>query len=172
MTCLDRHTTKACSTGTASPDILTYRYEGELVYVPVAPDYIVSPVLYNILSSEVDAGDWMQQALSHARDAFPQLKGLGDASLSLSMTLTSPGITQQFARISALAWPKLIVHMSRYQIIDVQVTQAHERDVAVPIPDITTTHADANDVKEAGPALPYRRSDDVDDDKASHPCPQ
>lgn len=45
MTCPDCHTTKVCSTGTASPDILAYRYKGELVYVPVAPDYTVSPIL-------------------------------------------------------------------------------------------------------------------------------
>ncbi|KAI9571695.1 hypothetical protein HD554DRAFT_2168946 [Boletus coccyginus] len=133
------------STGMASPDILAYRYEGELVYVLVAPDYT--------------------QALSHAYDVFPQLKGLGDVSLSLSMTMA--GIMPQFVRISTLAWPKLIVQMSRYQII--QVTQAHERDIAVPLPDITTTHADVDDMEEAEPAPPYCRSDG---EKVLHPCPQ
>lgn len=123
-----------------------------------------------MLSSAADAGNqprgW-QQALSHARDAFLQLKGLGDVSLSLSMTMA--GITPQLVRISALAWPKLIVRMSRYQIIDVQVTQAHERNIAVPLPDITTTHADVDDVEEVEPAPPYCRSDG---EKALHPCPQ
>ncbi|KAH0829198.1 hypothetical protein J3R83DRAFT_2747 [Lanmaoa asiatica] len=144
MTC---HTTK--SHPKTPTDIVTYRYNGELVYVPVAPNYI--------------------QALSHAREAFPPLKKLRDASLSLS--LTAPGHSQKFVGISASAWPKLIAHMSRYQIIDVQATQAHERDDAVSIPSITITYADADDVERTEPVPPYCRSDIVDDEKASYPHP-
>lgn len=41
MTC---HTPKPHSQSGRTPtDIVTYRYNGELVYVPVAPNYIVSP---------------------------------------------------------------------------------------------------------------------------------
>ncbi|KAF8551022.1 hypothetical protein OG21DRAFT_1487314 [Imleria badia] len=132
-------------------DILTYRYNEKLVYVPATPDY--------------------SQALSHARDAFPQLKDLQDASLSLS--LSTP---KKFVAISAPAWPKLVAHMSRYQIIDVQVTQAYERncDGAVRIPDITITYADADEGEETKPAPPYRvnGSDVMDDGKAPYPRPR
>jgi hypothetical protein len=76
--------------------------------------------------------------------------------------------------ISAPAWPRLIAHMPCYQIVDVQVTQAHERerDGAIRIPDITITYADADDVKEQEPAPPYCRSDVVDDEKASYARPR
>ncbi|KAF8551984.1 hypothetical protein OG21DRAFT_208714 [Imleria badia] len=96
------------------------------------------------------------------------LKGLRDTSLSLSLS-TPP----KFVGISALAWPKLVVHMLRYQIIDVQVTQAQERNGtgAVRIPDITITYADTDDGEETEPAPPYRDSGSgvVDDEKASYP---
>lgn len=48
MTC--HHTTKPHSSGTTPIDILTYRYDKKLVYVPVAPDYIVSPALRSTIS--------------------------------------------------------------------------------------------------------------------------
>ncbi|KAI9460016.1 hypothetical protein HD554DRAFT_2295277 [Boletus coccyginus] len=165
MTC--HRSTKPRSTGTASADILTYRYNGKLVYVPVAPDYTVSPTLHNILPAN-DQPRGLQQALSHARDAFSQLKGRCDSSLSLSMTMTTAGPTQKFVAISPLAWPKLISRMSCYQIIDVDVTQAHERDTVVPVPDIVITYADGDDSE---PAPPYCTSNDVDNEKASYSRP-
>lgn len=112
----------------------------------------------------------IQQALSHARNAFPQLKGLRHASLSLAVV--APGHKEKFVGISAPAWPTLIAHMSRYQIIDVQVAQPHERERAIPVPEITITYADADDAEETEPAPPYPTSDVVDDEKASYPRPR
>ncbi|KAH0831373.1 hypothetical protein J3R83DRAFT_14036 [Lanmaoa asiatica] len=111
-------------------DIVTYRYNGELVYVPVAPNYL--------------------EALAYARQAFPQLR---DSALSLSMT---SGQVEGFVGISELAWPKLIQHMLRYQVIDVHVTQAHERGEPLPVP-MTTTYADAEGRERSEP-LPTLRS--------------
>jgi len=130
-----------------SADIVTYRYNEKLVYVPVAHDYI--------------------QALAHARVAFPQLSKLSDASLSLS--LTSPGQEHKLVGISAPAWPKLVAHMSRFQVIDV-------RAAPVSIPVITITYADAEDhacMTETEPELPpYRGPDIVVDEKAPRPRPR
>ncbi|KAF8141270.1 hypothetical protein EV363DRAFT_1443253 [Boletus edulis] len=137
-----QHTAKPHSSGTNLTDILTYRYDRQLVYVPVAPSY--------------------NEALSHARDAFPQLKDLHDASLSLSLLAPTSGHAPNCIGISAPAWPKLVAHMSRYQIVDVH-----------PIPDITITYADAEDAHahaiDSDPAPPYQRSDDhdVEDEKAA-----
>ncbi|KAG8221327.1 hypothetical protein J3R82DRAFT_1495 [Butyriboletus roseoflavus] len=146
MTC---SSTKSRASGKTPADIVTYRYNGELMYVPVAPNYI--------------------QALSYARSSFPQLKRLRGASLSLSLPASAH---EQLVGISALAWPKLITHMTRYQVIDVHVTQGHEcmreRESAVPIPDITITYADADDAERMEPAPPYSGPDVVEDEKASY----
>lgn len=108
-----------------------------------------------------------QQAISHARDAFPQLKPLGDASLSLSLTV--PGQERKFVGISAPAWPKLIAHMSRYQIIDVHTARQQDSGVAGSIPEITITYADSvDDVKESDPAPPYQGPDVVENEKAPY----
>jgi len=147
------HNAKSHSSGTNPTDILTYRHNGQLVYVPVAPSY--------------------NEALSHARDAFPQLKDLRDASLSLSLLAPSSGHAPSCIGISAPAWPTLVTHMSRYQIVDVHVS-AQETQLcatAQPIPDITITYADAEDAHaiDSDPVPPYRRADDhgVEDEKAA-----
>lgn len=145
------------------------------MYVPVAPSYIVSPADQVLLSEANVSCDrrvgHIQQALSHAREAFPQLKRLRDASLSLSVP-AAPA-QKQLVGISAPAWPTFITHVTRYQIIDVHVTQVHEceseRDKTVPIPDITITYADADDVERTEPAPPYSGPDVVDDEKAAYP---
>lgn len=54
----------------SSADILTYRYNGKLVYVPVAPDYTVSPTLHNILPAN-DQPPWIAAStLTRARCVF------------------------------------------------------------------------------------------------------
>ncbi|KAG9312041.1 hypothetical protein JVU11DRAFT_7320 [Chiua virens] len=165
MTC---HTTQATKPRSSSLDIITYRYKDQLVYVPVSANYI--------------------QAISHARDAFPQLKRHRETSLSLS--LTAPSVTrdhreQKPVGISAAAWPKLITHMSRYQVIDVHV--AHDggqpqTQTMLRIPDITITYADAEDARctdadsevlsvPPPPAYPASGQDvdvSMDDEKATY----
>ena len=158
-----QRTTKSYSAGMTPIDIVTYRFNGELMYVPLAPDYNVSPALRTPNHNDQPE---IQQALSHARDAFPQLKELRDASLSLSLTAPTQG--QKYVGITALAWPKLITHIPRYQIIDVHITPTCDR--VGPIPDITITSADAPDAADTEPAPPYRRSDDSDDEKTSESC--
>ncbi|KAN0081201.1 hypothetical protein V8E55_008825 [Tylopilus felleus] len=137
------HTKPRSSGTTGSIDIVTYRYSDDLVYVPLAREY--------------------NQALSHARDAFRELKGLPDASISLS--LASPGHPEKLVGISAPAWPRLIAHLTRYQIIDVHATRVGT--TVVPIPDITITYADAEEQSDAEPAPPYPSHGE--DEKKSYP---
>lgn len=173
MTCRTLKVAHHVSSGSA--DIVTYRYNGELVYVPASPNYPVRPSLLSKFVS-TDVFTRIQQALAHVRNAFPQLKHLRDASLSLS--LTAPSQAQKCVGISALAWPKLVVHMARYQIIDVHATTERERQqdgavapVSIQIPSITITYADDVDVEtEPAPPYPTSASDEKEREKASEPC--
>ncbi|KAG6381933.1 hypothetical protein JVT61DRAFT_557 [Boletus reticuloceps] len=101
-------------------DILTYRYNEQLVYVSVASSY--------------------NEALSHARNAFPQLEDVHDASLSLSLLAPTSGHAPSCIDISAKTWPKLVAHMSRYQIVDVHVHAQQYRflPLSVSRPTITS----------------------------------
>ncbi|KAF9228367.1 PIN domain-like protein [Gyrodon lividus] len=118
----------------AHVDIVTYRFNGEMMYVPVAQDY--------------------PEALAHVRAAFPQLKKLKDSSITLSLNVIT-GDHRQSVGITAAAWPKMISHLSRYEVIDIHTIPS--------IPDITITTPDES---EAAP--PYRGLDDtMCDEKAS-----
>lgn len=140
------------SEAAGTTDIVTYRYNDELVYVPLARDYNVSPPFQQHgHGTSRSAIINIQQALSYARDAFRELNSLPDVSLSLSVT--SSAHAQKSVGISAAAWPILITYLTRYQIIDVHVTRVGA--TVVPVPDNTIAHADAKEKAEAEPAPPY-----------------
>ncbi|KIJ15476.1 hypothetical protein PAXINDRAFT_114601 [Paxillus involutus ATCC 200175] len=123
--------------GVVQPDIVTYRYEGNMMYVPVAQNY--------------------PQALAFAREAFPSLKRLQDSAITLSLNVIN-GSHRQSVGITAAAWPKIILHLSRYEVVDIHT--------AVVIPSITVTGA-----SECEAAPPYREPDNhtYDEKASSHP---
>ncbi|KIK81543.1 hypothetical protein PAXRUDRAFT_832774 [Paxillus rubicundulus Ve08.2h10] len=125
--------------GATHVDIITYRHGGGMMYVPVAESY--------------------SQAIAHARNAFSPLKQLQDSAITLSLNVIN-GTHRQSVGITAAAWPKIILHLSRYEVIDIHTT--------VDIPSITIT---GTSECEAAPA--YRGPDShTYDEKApssSHP---
>ncbi|KAF8839419.1 hypothetical protein BDN67DRAFT_1003712 [Paxillus ammoniavirescens] len=90
-------------------------------------------------------GSRPQQALAYARDAFSSLKGHKDSAITLSLNVIN-GAHRQSVGITAAAWPKIILHLSRYEVIDIHTT--------VDIPSITVTGT-----SECEAAPPYREPD-------------
>ncbi|KAF9238330.1 hypothetical protein BU15DRAFT_62538 [Melanogaster broomeanus] len=96
----------------ATVDIITYRLEDEMMYVPVAPNY--------------------KQAIGYVRDAFPNLKEVKDSSITLTrIANVMIGSQQPSVGITAAVWPRMIPHLLRYEVIDIRIKAC--------IPDITVT---------------------------------
>lgn len=95
-----------------SPRVLTYRFNGELVYVPAAPDYA--------------------QAVDYAVCAFPSLSlslGKDNADRSrIALYVTRPPLGHK-VRVSEFAWSLVAEDLSNYDVVEVEVAEK-EKDVA------------------------------------------
>ncbi|TFK51128.1 hypothetical protein OE88DRAFT_1808611 [Heliocybe sulcata] len=108
------------------PDIVTYRYEGEMVYVPPAQNH--------------------QDAIRLARSEFGEpLRHVFDRQISFSVNSVVHHETRS-VRISPLSWPTVMSTLSRYEIIDVIVQPCI--DVDCP-PEYPVTQDEKSDLKSS-----------------------
>ncbi|EIN06713.1 hypothetical protein PUNSTDRAFT_145227 [Punctularia strigosozonata HHB-11173 SS5] len=113
-------TPHGCSIQSNTPDILTYRYQEQMVYVKPASQY--------------------DQAVADAVMAFPELSGLDRDRISFSLTVFVQNTTKTVT-ISPNAWPAVIATLSRFEILDVNVRRA--------IKDEPPVYAESADLLEA-----------------------
>ncbi|KAH7921100.1 hypothetical protein BV22DRAFT_1039022 [Leucogyrophana mollusca] len=86
---------------TSAVDIITYRLNNQMTYVTPAQDY--------------------QEAVNVAREVFrDELGGVDEKRISFSVNVLTDGQTRS-VRISSFAWPAIVSHLTRYEIIDVHV---------------------------------------------------
>ncbi|KAH7883176.1 hypothetical protein F5I97DRAFT_1783738, partial [Phlebopus sp. FC_14] len=81
-------------------DIITYRLDGQMMYVPLTDDF--------------------PKALEYARKAFHKLKEIEDKQISFSLTVVT-GDQRHSVGITPVAWPNLVRHLARYEIIDIRI---------------------------------------------------
>ncbi|KII95751.1 hypothetical protein PLICRDRAFT_34694 [Plicaturopsis crispa FD-325 SS-3] len=111
----------------ARADIVTYRFNDELVYVTPARDY--------------------NDAIEFARKVFPAgLRGVPRDRIALTVNVTMKGVNQP-VRISQMAWPSVAERLLRYEVINIAITEPD-----VQLPDIIVEDTDA-DPPEYRPSL-------------------
>ncbi|KAJ8483400.1 hypothetical protein ONZ51_g4731 [Trametes cubensis] len=81
-------------------DILTYRYNGTMVYVTPAATY--------------------KEGVEYARQVFPELASVDPARISICINGTV-NKQRQLIRIGAMAWNSVITSRARYEVIDIIV---------------------------------------------------
>ncbi|KAI0759969.1 hypothetical protein BD413DRAFT_487045 [Trametes elegans] len=96
------------------PDILTYRYNGNMVYVT--------------------PGATHAEGVKFAQQVFPELAAVEPARIAISVNGLVNG-QRQLVRISPMAWPTVVFSRARYEVLDVTV----DSDVRI---DIIVTDAD------------------------------
>ncbi|KAG1817956.1 uncharacterized protein BJ212DRAFT_1347893 [Suillus subaureus] len=85
----------------APADVITYRFNNQMMYVPPAENF--------------------DQAVTFARSAFESdLTGIDKSRISFSLNVLANG-KQSSVGISSVAWSKIMSHLARYEIIDVHV---------------------------------------------------
>jgi hypothetical protein len=100
-------------TNSQRPEVVTYRFNGKMVYVTPAKDY--------------------EQALDFAQNVFPEeLRHIKRDHISFSV-LSVAQRKQQTARIAAMAWTAVVGNLKTYEIIDLHVQpQFYVEDVDAP----------------------------------------
>ncbi|KAI0629082.1 hypothetical protein C8Q77DRAFT_1066591 [Trametes polyzona] len=84
----------------ASPDILTYRYNGSMVYVPPAATY--------------------EEGVQYALQVFPELAPIEPSRIVISIS----GLVnqkRQLIRISPMAWKTVVFSRARYEVLDITI---------------------------------------------------
>ncbi|EJD04530.1 uncharacterized protein FOMMEDRAFT_34406, partial [Fomitiporia mediterranea MF3/22] len=81
-------------------EILTYRFDSEMVYVAPTRDF--------------------EEALNYAQSAFPRLPNVPRSRIALSVNVRVNGILQS-VRIAPMAWPRVIRSLATYEIVDISV---------------------------------------------------
>ncbi|KAG2347542.1 hypothetical protein BDR05DRAFT_958283 [Suillus weaverae] len=96
----------------APADIITYRLNDQMMYVPLAKNF--------------------DQAVTFARSAFEgDLTGIDKSRISLSLNVMANG-KQSSVCISRAAWSAITSHLVRYEIVDVHIKP--ELEVSGPPP--------------------------------------
>ncbi|KAG2754023.1 hypothetical protein P692DRAFT_20854473 [Suillus brevipes Sb2] len=85
----------------APADVITYRLNNQMMYVPPAESF--------------------DQAVTFARSAFEgDLTGIDKSRISFSLNVLANG-KQSSVGISRVAWSTIMSHLARYEIIDVHI---------------------------------------------------
>lgn len=104
--------TKAGRRSTAIADVITYRHEDKMVYVPLDSNWL--------------------EALRHAQSAFATLAGIDGKRITFSVNLIKDG-QRKSVRISPSAWRSVSSHLARYEIIDIEVNPEIPRLVVTDV---------------------------------------
>ncbi|EIW80755.1 hypothetical protein CONPUDRAFT_144699 [Coniophora puteana RWD-64-598 SS2] len=81
-------------------DIVTYRHEGEMVYVQPPQSH--------------------EQAVCIAREVYPRLASVDARRIAFAVNVIN-GVNSRTVRISPHAWSKMMSHLLRYEVIDIQI---------------------------------------------------
>jgi len=101
------HATRTPSARRSSPapaDVITYRLNNKMMYVPPAQSF--------------------DQAVTFARSAYESdLNGVDQSRISFSLNVIAQG-RHSSVGITSEAWPSVVSRLARYEIIDLHVTPA------------------------------------------------
>ncbi|KAI0686776.1 hypothetical protein C8T65DRAFT_676771 [Cerioporus squamosus] len=109
-----------------SPDLLTYRYNGHMVYVTPATSY--------------------EEGVEFAQSVFPELASLEPERISICVN-GSVQRQRTLIRIGPMAWTSVVLSLARYEVLEVVVKNP---DIVVDSADAADVDALPNyeDVKE------------------------
>ncbi|KAH9846155.1 hypothetical protein C2E23DRAFT_744724 [Lenzites betulinus] len=114
----------------AAPDILTYRYNGNMVYVTPATTY--------------------DEGIQYARQVFPELADVAPTRIVISV-LGNVNQQRQLIRIGPMAWKSVVFARARFEVLDVTLVPDG--------PEIVVTDHDAlpeyESVKEKNPGVDF-----------------
>ncbi|KAI0827845.1 hypothetical protein BC628DRAFT_1317341 [Trametes gibbosa] len=110
----------------AGPDVLTYRYNGNMVYVTPAPTY--------------------EEGVQYARQVFPELASVDPARIVISVN----GLVnqhRQLIRIGPMAWKSVVFSRARFEVLDVTL-DPHGPEIVISDHD---TLPEYDSIKEKSP---------------------
>jgi hypothetical protein len=102
-------------------DVITYRLNNRMIYVPPAQSFDVS-LSTLVYQCSLNLAQSSQKAVALAKSAFESdLIGIDKSRISFSLNVLANG-KQSSAGISREAWSAVVSHLARYEIIDVHVS--------------------------------------------------
>ncbi|KIJ65868.1 hypothetical protein HYDPIDRAFT_109926 [Hydnomerulius pinastri MD-312] len=128
------------SSRSAQRKIITYRYNGKMTYVCLAPSFA--------------------EAVALAQSDVEGLAGISANRITFSLTVVT-GNNHQSVGISPSAWPQMSAHLTRYEIIDIHVTPnvvITTVDASEAAPPYQGPSGLGLDFNEKSPSCPYHQT--------------